>query len=249
MKGKYLNYQFSLFGDFSDISPSNSQTVIDLLSLYKDKNFIPSIFQEIPVGILPAKSNNRIMLSNADGWNMNIGNVRIDLLITYNEKGKYADMDIDVLTNEAKEILNKILDFYKKKANRMALNTTFLVDSDDSKKISDKYVKRGNLVKFYNDKQSVEWEERDISQITENSFDENELINIGTAINKTSGEIGIGNKITTFNNRIIVQFDFNTSPKNTTHRFDNEKINAFFDTAKKYKNDLESNIQEILDNE
>ena len=32
------------------------------------KNFIPSIFQEIPAGILPVKSNNRIMLSNADGW-------------------------------------------------------------------------------------------------------------------------------------------------------------------------------------
>ena len=249
MKGKYLNYQFSVFGDFSDISPSNSQTVIDLLSLYKEKNFIPSIFQEIPAGILPVKSNNRIMLSNADGWNMNIGNVRIDLLIAYNEKGKYADMDVDSIISEAKEVLNKILDFYKKKANRIAFNTAFLCDSDDSKKISDKYVNRGSLINFYNDKHSVEWEERDISQITDNSFDEIELINIGTAITKTSGEIGIGNKFTTFNNRIIVTFDFNTTPKNTTHRFDNEKINTFFDIAKNYKNDLESNIQEILDNE
>ena len=99
MKGKKLNYQFSVFGDFSDITPNNSQNIIDLLNLYKDKNFIPSIFQEIPAEIIPAKSNNRIMLSNADGWNMNIGNVRIDLSITYNEKGKYSDMNIDNIIN------------------------------------------------------------------------------------------------------------------------------------------------------
>lgn len=248
MKGKYLNYQFSVFGDFSDINPNNSQTVIELLSLYKDKNFIPSIFQEIPVGIMPVKSNNRIMLSNSEGWNMNIGNIRIDLSITYNEKGKYESMDIESIISEAKEILDRILDKYKKKGNRIALNTTFLFDDDDSKKINDNYIRRGSLIKFYNDKQSEEWEERIISQVKESKLD-NEIINIGTLLSKSSGEIGMGGKNIVFINRIIMQFDINTTPKNTTHRFDNEKINAFFDIANSYKNNLQSNIQEMLDNE
>ena len=248
MKGKKLNYQFSLFGDFSDITPNNSQDIIDLLNLYKDKNFIPSIFQEIPAEIIPAKSNNRIMLSNADGWNMNIGNVRIDLSITYNEKGKYSDMNIDNIINEAKEIFEKILKLYQKKCNRIALNTTFLFEDEESKKISNKYNKRGSLIKFYNENESEEWNERYISQIKEKKFDD-EIINIGTALNKTSGEIGIGNKTITFNDRIILQFDINTSPRITTHRFDIQKVNTFFDIPKAYKDRLETDIQEIIDNE
>ena len=36
---------------------------------------------------------------------------------------------------------------------------------------------------------------------------------------------------------------------NNDYRFDNEKINAFFDIAKSYKDNLESDIQEMLDNE
>ena len=34
MENKKLNYQFTVFGDFSDISPNNSKTIINLLSLY-----------------------------------------------------------------------------------------------------------------------------------------------------------------------------------------------------------------------
>jgi len=247
MKGKYLNYQFSIFGDFSDISPNNSQNVIDLLSLYKDKNFIPSIFQEIPIGIIPVKSNNRIMLSNADGWNMNIGNNRVDLSMTYNEKGKYADMNIGTIIEEVKDIFKRLLELYNKKSNRIALNTTFLFDEEDGRKINDKFTERGNIINFYNENKSEEWNERYLSQKVEEKID-NEVINVGTALSKSSGEIGLGNKTITFNNGIILQFDINTTPKITTHRFDTQKINTFFDIAKSYKDILESDIQEIINN-
>lgn len=79
MENKKLNYQFKVFGDFSDISPNNSKTIINLLSLYEDKNFVPSVFQEIPLDIIPSQINNRISLTNEDGWNINIGNSRLDL--------------------------------------------------------------------------------------------------------------------------------------------------------------------------
>lgn len=249
MNGEYLNYQFSVFGDFSDITPNNSQVLIDILSLYKDKNFIPSIFQEVPVGIIQSKSSNRIMLSNADGWNMNIGNIRIDLILSKNGNTKYENMDFELVLKDAKELLNKLLNMYQKKANRIALNTSFLFNVEDSKKFDKNYVKRGNLVKFYDEKNNVEWEERKITQIKDEKFDNQEVVNIGTALSKTSGEIIIGNKTTPFSNRIIMQLDINTAPNNATHRFDNEKINLFFDIANKYKSELEASVQEIINND
>jgi hypothetical protein len=54
MENKKLNYQFTVFGEFSDISPNNSKTIINLLSLYEDKNFVPSVFQENPLDIIPS---------------------------------------------------------------------------------------------------------------------------------------------------------------------------------------------------
>ena len=110
MENKNLNYQFTIFGDFSDISPNNTKIIIDLLSLYEDKNFIPSVFQEIPLDLIPSQVNNRIALSNNDGWNINIGNNRLDASISYKSKGKYADMDLQMLSNEGIEMIRKILD-------------------------------------------------------------------------------------------------------------------------------------------
>ncbi len=54
MENKKLNYQFTVFGEFSDISPNNSKTIINLLSSYEDKNFVPSVFQENPLDIIPS---------------------------------------------------------------------------------------------------------------------------------------------------------------------------------------------------
>ncbi|MBR3888672.1 MAG: hypothetical protein IKJ32_06195 [Clostridia bacterium] len=248
MEGNYLNYQFSIFGDFSDITPNDSKNVIELLKLYEDMNFIPSIFQEIPLGGLPSKLTNRIMLSNSDGWSMNIGNVRIDLSISKNEKSKFKDMNIDEILVEVKEIFKRFLNLYNKKCNRIAFNTLFLFELQQSQQIDDKHAEKGNLIQFYNENKIEEWNEKYISQVEEQSLD-NEIINIGTLLNKSSGEILLGNKGITFENNIVLQFDINTTPRISTHRFDDVKVNMFFDIAKSYKNILETHIQGIIDNE
>ena len=244
MEGKKLNYQFSIFGDFRDISPNNSQIIIDLLSEYKEKNFIPSIFQEVPFNIIPGQINNRIMLSNNDGWQMNIGNNRIDLSIPLIEKAKYADMNIETISIEACEIIGKIINKYNKQANRIALNTTFLMDSALSKKLDRIYEDKGRVIDFYNQNKIKEWNERTISEIVDSEFD-SEKINIGININKGKGQYQIANKITPFDG-ITIQFDINTIPENIDYRFGDEAIKKFFEIAIKYKNNIEKQIEEKL---
>lgn len=242
MEGKKLNYQFSIFGDFRDISPNNSQTIIELLSIYQDKNFIPSIFQEIPFNIIPNQINNRIMLSNKDGWQMNIGNNRIDLSISFIEKTKYAEMEINDICKEACGIIEKIITKYDKKANRIALNTIVLVDDEISNRINSLYHKNERIADFYNTNKSNEWNEKIMSQVQEETF-HNEVINVGTSINMGPGNFQIENKITTFNG-ITIQFDINTTPANINLRFGSEDIKNFFEIAIKIKNEIESNIEE-----
>lgn len=244
MEGKKLNYQFSIFGDFRDISPNNSQIIIDLLSEYKERNFIPSIFQEIPFNIAPSTVSNRIMLSNNDGWQMNIGNNRIDLSIPLIEKGKYADMNIETISVEACEIIEKIINKFNKQSNRIALNTTFLMGSDMSKKLDEIYENKGRVIEFYNQNKIKEWNERIISEIIDSEFN-NEKINIGININKGKGQYQIINKVSSFDG-IIIQFDINTIPENIDLRFKGKDIKKFFETAIKYKNQIEKEIEEKL---
>lgn len=244
MEGKVLNYQFSIFGDFRDISPNNSQIIIDLLSEYKEKNFIPSIFQEVPFNLIPSAINNRIMLSNNEGWQMNIGNNRIDLSIPLIEKGKYADMNLNIISVEACEIINKILKKYNKKANRIALNSTFLMNRDLSKKLDKIYEEKGRVIDFYNQNKVKEWNERTISEIIDSEFDD-EKINIGIIIYKGKGQYQIANKTTSFDG-ITIQFDINTVPENINFRFDDKAIKKFFKIAIKYKDQIEKEIEEKL---
>lgn len=248
MENKKLNYQFTVFGDFSDISPNNSKTIINLLSLYEDKNFVPSVFQEIPLDIIPSQINNRISLTNEDGWNINIGNSRLDLSIAYKEKGKYKDMNLETLSIEAVDMITKLLENYSKSGNRLALNTMYVLGDDESKILTSKYNKKEKLLNFYNENGSDEWNERIMSQVICKDFD-NETINVGTNINKVKkAQVVIDDKSVECNG-IILQMDINTTPEIKSYRFDTTNISKFFNVAIGYNKTIYSNIQELVENE
>ena len=248
MENKNLNYQFTIFGDFSDISPNNSKTIIDLLSLYEDKNFIPSVFQEIPLETIPSQVNNRIALSNNDGWNINIGNNRLDVSIFYKNKGKYNDMEIYALSNEAVEMITKLLERYDRAGNRLALNTMYVLGDKESKILTTKYNEKEKLLSFYNENDSDEWNERIMSQVICKEFN-NETLNVGTNINKVkNAQIIIDNKSVSYNG-IILQMDINTTPEIKNYRFDKTNINHFFNVAIEYNKKIYSNVQELVKDE
>lgn len=145
-----LKYQYSIFGDFSDISPEKSEIIIKLMTLFSKENFIPASFQELSMNQIPTIMDSRISLSNKDGLSVNIGNKRLDIEFDYLEDGKYYNMDIEEITQKAMEIISLLMNEFKKTCNRIALNTTELLDEVKSKKITDMFYNTKNIFEYYN---------------------------------------------------------------------------------------------------
>lgn len=245
MENKNLNYQFTVFGDFSDISPNNSRTIINLLTLYEDKNFIPSVFQEIQLDLIPSQVNNRISLSNNDGWNINIGNNRLDVSIPYKNKGRYENMDLQTLSSEAIEMIRKLLEKYDRNGNRLALNTMYIFGDKESRILTTKYNRKEKLLDFYNENNTDEWNERIMSQVNCEKFN-NETLNIGTDINKVKNAQIIVDGKNIIHNGVILQMDINTTPEIKNYRFNTTSIGQFFGIAIEYNQKIYSNVQELI---
>lgn len=233
-----LNYQYSLFGNFVDISPEKTDMVIDLLKLYENENFIPSSYQEIVLNNGIQKPENRIALNNKDGFAINIGIQRIDVIVSYNEDGKYKEMKIEEITLKVINLLERFLDKFNRVCNRIALNTTTLLSDEKTSEMEKKFEGNNRTIEYYNTKKVREWTERLVTrEMCENLGEE---INIITSLNRTNGAFynQVLNKNIAFDS-IIVQFDINTLAENINQRFNKEEMKKFFDNAILVKKEIE----------
>lgn len=234
-----LNYQYTLFGEFSDLKPENPDIIIKLMTIFKEEKFMPASFQEFNMNTMPPKMDNRISLINKDGVTLNIGNNRIDLIIAYNEQGKYMDMKIEEITNKAIELLSSLLDAFGKTCNRLALNTMGILSSEDSKKIIEKYNNVNQIVSYYNENKPYEWNQRLVAKKEFSSI--NEDINLITSLSKTKGQLSNNNK-TILVDGIMIQFDINTLPDKLNYRFGKDEVQKFFKIAIKEKEIIEISL-------
>ena len=235
-----LKYQYSIFGDFSDISPEKSEIIIKLITLFSKENFIPASFQELSMNQIPTIMDSRISLSNKDGLSVNIGNKRLDIEFDYLEDGKYYNMDIEEITQKAMEIISLLMNEFKKTCNRIALNTTELLDEVKSKKITDMFYNTKNIFEYYNRNIPFEWNERYVSRVDGEKI--GEKINIITSISKAEGKLTTPKKEIKIDG-IMLQFDINTLPNNVNYRFSNDEITKFFDDAIKERTLIENEIK------
>lgn len=234
-----LNYQYTLFGEFSDIKPENSDIIIKLMTIFNGENFMPASFQEFSMNMMPPKIDNRISLINNDGVTINIGNTRVDLIVAYNEQGKYKEMEIKETTKRAVEMLNKLLKEFNKTCNRIALNTMQILSTDESKRIIQKYDSMQQLVKYYNDNNAFEWNQRFVTKKQCEPIQEE--MNVITNVSKTKGELANNNNIILFDG-IMLQFDINTLPNKLNYRFGQEEVKNFFESAISEKENIEKNL-------
>lgn len=236
-----LNYQFSIFGEFSDITPENSGITIKLMKKFDGEKFIPNIFQELSMNTMPPKIDNRISLINTDGWTISIGNERIDVSVDYNDDGAYKDMQLDEIELKAVKMLESIMEIFGKTCKRIALNTTELLDDVKSQKIIEKYLSRGRLLNYYDSNIPYEWNERYVANVE--CTDINEKINVITNITKSQGKLSNNNTGKTIDfDGIMIQFDINTLPNNVNYRFSHSDIKHFFKKAVLAKKEIEKNI-------
>lgn len=157
-------------------------------------------------------------------------------------------MNLETLSIEAIDMITKLLENYSKSGNRLALNTMYVLGDDESKILTSKYNKKEKLLNFYNENGSDEWNERIMSQVICEDFD-NETINVGANINKVKkAQVVIDDKSVECNG-IILQMDINTTPEIKSYRFDTTNISKFFNVAIGYNKTIYSNIQELVENE
>ena len=239
MNTQILNIQFSIFGDFKDLNPSNNEIVIALMNLFKKDGFVPSTFGEIPINTNKLVLQNRFSFSNKDGVVINIGSDRLDIIFGYNENGTYKDMDVDRTSEKAMEYISIIVDKYKKTINRVALNMSKFYDEKTSKKLENKF-NSSIFLKYYKDNLPTEWSERLLYKLKNRFITE---MNVGLNLNKTRGKLTKKEEEIEFDG-IIALFDINTV-FNLSANYSLEQIKQFYVEANSEYESLTNDIEEI----
>lgn len=237
MNTQIINYQFSVFGNFIELNPKDSNKVIELMELLKNGNFVPSTFGEIPINAGKIVLNSRFSFSNSDGVVINIGSERLDVIVEYNEDGKYSKMDYPSIKEQAMEYIKTILNKYKNPINRIALNGTIIYDDNTTGKI-EKVALKDIAIPYYNENKPMEWTQRFVYQL-EKGY--RKTINIGINLSKSKGKLTKKNETIEFDN-VLLRFDINTIYDKEIS-YDIKEINDFFDISygelKKVLNSIE----------
>ena len=235
-----LNYQFSIFGDFPNMTYDNAIAIGKLTEIFSVYGFIPTTTRG--VSIIPGTINidNRISLNSSNGWGIMLDRNRIDITIAFDENIKefYETSDSEIIKTMIK-YMDLIIKSFDTHINRFGFNTTDILNSKITKNIIEKYNKTTRIINYYDNKESNEWNERIV--IKEDGKKLKEKINVITNISRTKGRFQRLNKYIDFNG-IVLQFDINTLPELIDFRFNKEEAKKFLDDAVKFKSDIEGNI-------
>lgn len=239
-------YQASVFGNFADIKPT-TDIITKVIALFGDKGFIPSTFQEITQFIAPPQLRLRILSQNSE-WNINFATQRIDIEKNpLDHKGTNLG-PLEDFTKECSELFNRIFSEFNKKANRVSLITSGLLNEMTKDKLDNIYCLVFKPISFYDKNTPFEWGYRSVAKIDLTLPKWKEYINVITLIKRVIGQImRNGIDIDTFNfDRIEVSFDINTVPDNQETRFDIQFINQFFSEAINIRTTILQNLGDLF---
>ena len=236
-----MKYQASIFGDVSDIKPTpdNTKTLIDLFS---DKRFIPNSFQEL--GASGVKIRLSFMSLNQE-WIVTFPSNRIDIeRHAIEPQGKNLG-ELSDFCSEVSNLFERVTKEFKKKANRIALVTNFLLEEMTEETLSNVYLKLFHPPKFYEENPPFEWNWRTVSRKPIDLDGRNETLNVITTINRVQGELPMRNETQLFD-RVQLSFDINTTPENKEYRFEPQHIATFYNHALELHNNLLAEVREFI---
>jgi prophage maintenance system killer protein len=238
-----IKYQATAFVKSPDIVPS-PEIISTLLDMFRDKQMLPSIFQEISVGIQPQP---RVRLSSPNNeWAINIASARIDIeKIAVSPKGGNLG-PIDSFSQEATEMFSRLLGRFNKRAHRLAISTTDMLREMNEEQLSDVYEKLAKPIAYYAHHHPFEWNIRTAGKHEPVTIGQlNEGINSITAINRVSGHLIEPTGATRFD-RIEVSFDINTEAENEDNRFAVENLGDFFNMALQIRARILNQVVELI---
>jgi hypothetical protein len=240
-----LKYQASIFVNAADISV-NPDTIKDLIDLFRDKDLIPRTLHEINVpGSGPFPSARPSMSSSNGEWIINFRTVRIDVVRSTTDLKGTNMGEIEEFCGVATDFFERISTRFKKKANRLALVTDFILEEMTTDALSKVYLKLFKPTKFYVNHPPFEWVWKSVSKMPFAIREIEDLTNVLSTVSRAKGDITSGGETMPFE-RIILQIDINTAPENSEYRFDIDDIKDFYNKIPKEHSGLTAEALEHI---
>lgn len=234
-----IRYVVSAFLNAQDIN-AETTTIQRLLSLYTDKGFIPTIFQELNVlnGQGIGQGINRIRLQSTDGqWLILFASNRVEIsknaIQSMEELGSTSDF-----LKEAIQIIERFCKDFDKKSSRIGFVTSYILQEMSKEKLYSIHQKLFKSINLYLENPPFEWNWRNASHVNGDINGLSETFNVVTELNRLPLEMTDKNGIFIPMDRINLNFDINTVPQNENIRFGNEEIKAFGEFVLELNNKL-----------
>ena len=242
-----MKYEATIFGNFGDIEPTpeNTRTLIDL---FRAKSLIPGVIYEFRAtaqAAIPAR-HPRIRCASANGeWAIEFLSNRIRIEKHAIEAHGANLGDLNEFCSDAIDLFKQITSEFKKKANRIALVTYFILEKMTAETLSQTYSRLFKTPEFYNENPPFEWDWRTASRnpIALEELDED--LNIIATINRSYGEFQAKGEVTPFDG-IQFSLDINTVPNNQELRFNAHNIASFYNQVSKIHDQLCNEITEFI---
>ena len=239
-----LKYQASIFVDAIDIKPE-PDTIKLLIDVFRDMSLIPSTFQQIsPPEPAP---HTRLQFSSQDNeWAVRFATHRIDIERNPTDlKGSNLG-DLLEFCSVVNDSFERLVTIFKKRANRIALITNFMLGEMTNKRLMSVYRKLFTPPKFYADNSPYEWDWRAVSKIPIKLQKLNEDINVITTVKRLRSQYGKGPEIIGGFDRIQLSYDINTSQDNREYRFALPQIKNFYQNAVGLHNEVCKELLEYI---
>ncbi len=242
-----MKYQATIFGNFNDIEPTpdNTKTLIDL---FQDRALLPSVIHEFKATTqtpMPTRRA-RIRCANASGeWAIEfLSNIiKIEKHATETHGSNLGDLN--AFCSDASYLFKQITSEFKKRANRIALVTYFVLEEMTEEVLSRTYLKLFKTPEFYIQNPPFEWDWRTASRNPIKLDGLDETLNVIVTMNRSYGEFQAKGEVTPFDG-IQLSFDINTVPDNQELRFSADNIASFYNQVSRLHDNLCSEITEFI---
>jgi hypothetical protein len=233
MNNTSIKFQAHFFSNMEDVIPS-ADTIPIFLDIFRDKEFLPSTFQEISPGSMELK--NRLNLASPNNeWTITIPRDRIIIqknLLNFNNKNLGT---IDDFAKDSLNFFSRILKKFPRTGHRISLLSTMVSDEISDDKMQKIYKNIFNPPGIYKTHHSEEWKAnmaiRKPIRIGDKEDDLN-VISVLLWLNDNPNPIQYGIlpffDLSVLKNRILIEFDTNTYQGRIESRFNIDSIGEYF---------------------
>ena len=240
-----INYQMSVFGDYSPIEPTlERMNVLANVPPELGITLIPSTANVISLptianqgDITPPKVIQRIsMVDKSQCWNIAVLPERID--VNYfqqriEEPETFANISTRTMSLMKKTINNLDINYW-----RMAINFQMQFDDENDNKASALFSSLLLPMRHQIGKESIEWQiMSNCPYEIEIASNQKEVLNVISILAKQFNPVTVWPVV-------IAQLDINTSANNGALRFDDDKLDVFYKTAVGIANGFIKDIEE-----